>query len=565
MKFLVAFFFLSGYFSSFGQFSPRKNYATDYFAWPVKAPVAIVANFGELRPNHFHMGLDCRTNQKENLPILAAADGYIAKVKIEPSGFGRCIYVNHPNGLTTVYAHLNDFAPGLEQYVTEQQYAMQQWNVFLDIPPGKFPVNRGDFIAYSGNTGGSQGPHLHFEIRETASDKVINPLLFEFPIPDREPPIVYRLAVYDRTKSTYEQNPRIYPVRKVNGVYTPASGRIAVNSPLVSFAITAFDRYTGSTNQNGIYETLIYDNNVAVSGFRMDYISYDETRFLNAHIDHRLKSNGGPYLQHLSRLPGYTNGIYMETPSDGVISLKENEEHSIRITVMDPQDNISTVAFSLSTTNEASNPGPYSYSGKMFHPGMVNVFDTELLNLYLPENVLYDSFYFRYSASPGAYGKLIHQVHNPSVPLHDSIPIRIKEYFDPADADKIVMKRFYGNKQEFQKANFRYGWYEAWFREFGNFQLIVDKSPPQVTPLGFRDGMNAARIRRIAFAVTDDTKRIKKFTALLDGKWLRFTNDKGRNFIYEFDQYCAPGQHELIITAEDQVGNTTTKTFRFTR
>ena len=144
-----------------------KNYPKGYFRWPLNLKPEIVANLGELRNNHWHMGLDIRTAQKENQMVYAAAAGYIAKIKIEPFGFGRAIYINHPNGLTTLYAHLNDFNPALEKYVTEQQYKQQTWDITLEFTPQQFPVTKGSFIAYSGNTGGSGGPHVHFEIRDT--------------------------------------------------------------------------------------------------------------------------------------------------------------------------------------------------------------------------------------------------------------------------------------------------------------------------------------------------------------------------------------------------------------
>ena len=267
---------------AFAQTFPVKNYPKGYFKWPVGATVALAANFGELRPNHYHMGLDCKTDKKQNMPIYAAAEGYIARVKIEPYGFGRAIYVNHPNGFTTLYAHLNDFYPALEAYVKKEQYRQKTWKLTLDIPPGTLAVEKGQFIAYSGNTGGSQGPHLHFEIRDTESDKVLNPSLFGFPVPDNIAPDVLRLAMYDRCLSVYEQSPKYISIKKVNGVYTASPAVVMANTDKVSFAITAYDRYTGSTNQNGIFEAVLYDNERAIVGFQLDSIGYDETRYLMA-------------------------------------------------------------------------------------------------------------------------------------------------------------------------------------------------------------------------------------------------------------------------------------------
>jgi murein DD-endopeptidase MepM/ murein hydrolase activator NlpD len=204
------FYFLLFALSTSAQIFPAKSYPQGYFRYPLDVPIALAANFGELRPDHYHMGLDCKTEKRQNLPVHAAADGYIAKIKIEPFGFGRAIYINHPNGLTTLYAHLNNFFPALEKYVKEQQYEQESWEVFIDIPAGFFPVKKGDFIAYSGSTGGSQGPHVHFEIRDTKTDKVLNPLLFGFALKDNIPPAILRLAVYDRTISTYRQTPTLF-------------------------------------------------------------------------------------------------------------------------------------------------------------------------------------------------------------------------------------------------------------------------------------------------------------------------------------------------------------------
>src|SRR6187399_2077317 len=210
------FFFLS----SSGQDLPPTDYPTGYFRNPLDIPIRLAANFGELRANHYHMGLDIRTQQKENLQVMAAADGYVARVVIEPAGFGQAVYIRHPNGYTTLYAHLNKFFPALAAYVGNWQYRNESWQASIDVPAGMFPVRKGQLIAYSGNTGGSQGPHLHFEIRRSADDVNLNPLLFGMPVPDTVPPVILRLSVYDRSISTYEQAPRIWPVLRVrSGVF----------------------------------------------------------------------------------------------------------------------------------------------------------------------------------------------------------------------------------------------------------------------------------------------------------------------------------------------------------
>ena len=554
------------------QILPQINYPQNYFTWPVTAIKSISANYGELRPNHYHMGIDFRTDKKQNMQVMAAADGYIAKVKIEPSGFGRSISINHPNGLTTLYAHLNDFYPELEKYIKEQQYTLKSWAVTLDIPENLFPVKKEMFIAFSGNTGGSQGPHLHFEIRDTKTDKVLNPSLFGFPIPDNVAPDVYRLAIYDRNISTYEQIPKICMTKKVNGVYVTTPSAIVINTNKISFGISTSDRLNGSTNRNGIYETVLYENDNPIIGFQLNSISYDETRYSNAHIDYKLKNGGGPFVEHLSKLPGYVNSIYWPVHTDGVIAINDDSIHKIKIEVKDVNGNTSTVRFDIKRNFEKlelhKTDSTAFVQQNEFHPGFVNIFENSNISLYLPENCLYDSIRFRYTEQPAKKGYTIYQLHNTSVPLQGYFPVTIKA--STALPDKMVMHRFANGKDDYAKADpvkngKENGWYRASFREFGNFQLMIDTIPPTITPIGFKNGINSINQKRIIFIIKDNTEKIKNFSATLDGNWLRFSNDKGRTFIYDFDEMCPAGEHELKIIAEDQTGNVTQKVYHFTR
>jgi murein DD-endopeptidase MepM/ murein hydrolase activator NlpD len=565
-------FFAFLFFSQtiFAQFFPAKKYPKDYFIYPVDARISLAANFGELRPNHYHMGLDCRTDQVINRPVKAAADGYISRVSIAPFGFGQAIYITHPNGFTTVYGHLHSFIPALEKYVKEQQYKQESWNVSLDIPRGLFPVKKGQLIAHSGNTGGSQGPHCHFEIRDTKTDKVFNELLFGLPIPDNVPPSIVGLYVYDRNKSTYSQSPHHLPIKKVNGEYTTATAVIPINSDKISFGISANDKQSGSNNPNGIYEADIYLDYVPLSAFQLDSISYDETRYVNANVDYKTRAAGGPYIQHLSRLPGYPQAVYKDINGDGVINLRDQNIHNVKIVVKDANGNQSVLEFKIKRNNSSYNSNSISdFRGIEFQPGQVNVFEKDNLEVYLPPTTLYDSVAFfqseKNSVSSNSYSPDF-SILSGLIPAQTYFTVSIKanKQVDKTLQDKILIKRTWNGKTEVAKAVKHLDWYSAKFNSFGNFELIADDEPP-VIGINFHENANLSHARNIIVTPKDNNDQIKNFRAELDGKWLRFSNDKGRNFIYDFDEKCSSGNHELKISVEDEAGNQTVKTFHFTR
>lgn len=553
------------------QLFPAKTYPKGYFIYPVDATKSLSANFGELRSNHYHMGLDCRTNQVENKKVMAAADGFISRISIAPWGFGRAIYVQHPNGFTTVYGHLNLFFPELEQWVKDQQYAQKSWEVSLELTPDLFPVKKGQWIANSGNTGGSTGPHLHFEIRDTKTDKVFNPLLFNLPLPDQVSPTLVRLYIYDRCKSTYSQTPQSYALKMQGGQYTTATPVITVHTDKISFGISANDKLSGSNNPNGIYEAVVYVDGQPTSGFQLDSISYDETRYLNAHIDYKTKLAGGPYIQHLSRLPGYPVGVYQDFNGDGVLELAPDKTYAIKIVIKDANGNASTLEYKIRRGLIKENGRMSSedlYDRKEFHPGFVNVYEAENFQLVLSEKALYDSVTFFYdqkkSSAPDVKSFQVNLLSG-LIPAHDYFTVKLKAnaILSPDEESKLLMRQSWNSKKNYSKVVKEGNWYVSKFRNFGQFELILDTVPPTIS--GIHNQADYSKSSRIVITPKDNTDEIASFYAELDGAWLRFTNDKGRNYIYEFDEHCPRGKHTLKIRVTDLAGNVTEKEFQFTR
>ena len=542
-----------------------QTYPQNNFRQPLDIPMQLVANFGEIRTNHWHMGLDIRTQHKVNVPVHAAADGYIARVSIEPGGFGQAVYINHPNGYTTVYGHLNSFVAALADYVKQKQYEQQSWNVNLLIPSNLFPVKKGDLIALSGSTGASEGPHVHFEIRDTKTENCLNPLLFNFPIADAVPPAVMRLALYDRNRSTWEQSAQIFAVRKVGSIYSVAGNSIRTGSDKVSFAIGAVDHFTGSANPNGIYSAEIMVDGAPISGFALDDISYNDTRYINAQLDYPYKARGGSSLQHVSPLPGAQKVAYHLFNGDGMIHLKDNSPHQVVIEVKDANDNTSRVQFSLQYDESLRKTYPVK-NGDRFLPNNVDIFESPNFELYTTERSIYDTIAVDYTESGNGAANSVSSLFKffgSTIPCHDSVSVRIKptEIISSEWKDRIVIKNVCGERTYVEKGHWHNGWYSAKFRQFGTYQAFIDREPPTVnTPPA-----NLSKASRIVFVPRDNFNTITNFRAELDGNWLRFSNDKGKVWIYNFDEHFPRGQHELKVIIEDAAGNMTTKVWKVTR
>ena len=547
---------------------PQKQYPQNFFRNPLSIPIRLSGNFGELRSNHFHMGLDIRTNQRENLPVYATADGYVSRIKIEQYGYGRAIYITHPNGFTTLYAHLNDFYPELNEHIKSVQYQQEKWEQDTVLPPGMFTVTKGQYIANSGNTGGSGGPHLHFEIRETYTENNLNPFPFNLGIPDKVPPFIDGLYMYDRRFSTYQGSPAAIGIKGGNGSYTSRDNVVTVNTPALSFGINAEDK-TNTSFRFGIYQAELYVDDILQNAFRMDDFSYSDSRYINAAIDYSTKAKGGHNIQHLSRLPGNLSPVFLKTAGDGIIQLTDTEIHNVLIKVKDAAGNTTNLRFKI-RLNPALVKDYMSITNSIpMLPGRENELKQDNIEAHFGARAFYDTIPFLHQSEPSLSNKIVsqvHQLHNFTVPVHDSFTVKIKaeKPLSPEEKDKVVMQVISNRKKAAVKGIWMNDWMEAKFRDLGTFQLVIDTIAPRLLPSGWASGANLSGKNSITFLADDDMSDLKSFRAELDGNWLMFSR-KSDYFIHRFDEHTQPGNHRLKVSIMDEAGNVTERTYTFTR
>ena len=546
----------------------QKIYPQHYFRDPLNISIQLASNFGELRQDHFHMGLDIRTQSRENLPVFAAADGYVSRIKIEKYGYGKAIYITHPNGYTTLYAHLNSFYDALEKYVKNKQYKDESWEQDFTLPENLFPVTKGQFIANSGNTGGSQGPHLHFEIRNTKTENNLNPLLFGLNVPDTKSPLLYGLYWYDRRYSIYSVKPQQVSISHKYNAYTTTATVVKVGSPIISFAFRAKDMSNNSPFKFGVYHAQLRMDDSLLFEYKLNDFLYADSRYVNACMDYSewISSHSG--IQYLCVLPGNNLKIFTPLESDGKIILNDTSIHKIHIELSDESNNISSTDFLVQYDNTLNNSPLLNDESFVCIPGEENNIQTANAKIHFDANAFYDAVQLPVSETPALSKQISPTIHIGShlIPVHNAYNVAVKLNDNLTDSlkNKIVMELTSGNSTYVEKGDWENNYIKTSFYELGNVRLLIDTIAPVITPVGWKNGSLFNTTRKLVIKCTDDLSRIESFRAELDGNWLMFAK-KNDYFIYTFDEHCSNGNHTLVITAEDVAGNTTSQTFNFTK
>lgn len=551
-------------------------YPTDYFRNPLEIPILLAGNFGECRPGHFHSGLDIKTEGRENLPVYAAAEGYISRIKTEKGGFGHALYITHPNGYTTLYAHLNNFIPFVQTYLRQKQYEAKRWDLDLQLNPSQFPVRKGQQIAWSGNTGGSTAPHLHFEIRNTETEHPLNPQLFGLKVQDGIAPTIRELAFYE--KDFYGNSPIVVTMARKDGAYRPSKSvnsryklvadTLLLPTGLIGVGINADDFMEGSENTITFYKARVYLDDDLQSEVTLDDIGYDQSRYMHAYADYRTRQKTKRWIQCLFRLPGNNlNQLYTRLNEDDgrLLFASDTMIHELRVELIDNNGNRSSAFSWIKCLPAETMPAPEGCT--IFRQGKVNTYKDPGISFTLDERQLYDDVCFTISAEPkpGALSQA-YKVHDPSIPLHHYFDMALRpDKPIPLDMrSKVVLMYSDGGEPDGKAAApAEQGWYKASVRNFGTYWLATDTEPPVITSV-HKDNANLSRLKQITVNAKDAITSVKSFTGMIDGRWVCF-EQRGSTYFYEFDEHCTKGKHHLMFRAADENGNESKFELDFTR
>ncbi len=544
-------------------------YPQDYFRNPLDIPIFLAGNFGECRPGHFHSGIDIKTKGEENEPVHAAGDGYVSRIKMEKGGFGHGLYITHPNGYTTLYAHLNNFSPAIQKYVKDKQYEKQRWDVDLQLTPSQFPVKKGDQIAWSGNTGASTAPHLHFEIRNSKTEHPLNPELFGLTIVDNIAPLIKEIAI--DTGNIYESTPLFIKVTNNNIVARPVKGLLdTFTGPLpgmIGIGINADDFMNGSDNSLTFYTAQLYMDDKLQVQVTLDDIGYDETRYINAYADYRTKELYKKWVQSLFQLPGnQLNGIFSNlNGSKGRLDISDGKAHKIEIVLTDDRNNETRVPFYIRSTKPTAAQS-VNTAGTLFAVNKVNSYKDNDIAFSLDERQLYDDIHFVLNRRSGDGLSDKFGIHYSYVPLHHNFDLMIKpnKLISFALRSKVVLMYTDGKDEDGRAAKTDdNGWYKAAVRNFGTYWLAIDTVPP-VIKSAQKEGAIMSKAKQILFTVKDATTSVKTFNGYIDDKWV-CVEQHGSAFFYKFDEHCSKGKHTFVLKADDENGNSSAYKLTFTR
>ena len=531
----------------------QAQYPKDYFRPPLDIPMQLSGNFGELRPNHFHAGFDLKTNQREGLNVYAIADGYVSRMKISTFGNGKCIYITHPNGYTSVYGHLQSTLGSISDYEKTEHYKQKAYEIEVFPKPGELPVTKGQLIALSGNTGSSEGPHLHFEIRDTKTEFVINPMFFGFDknIKDTKKPALSSLYVYplDNTTVNQSKQPLLLNLSlQKDGTYL--AGKVKANGK-IGFGISAVDFDDVSFNKNGVFNVSTFFNGNQNFNYQFNTYSFDEMRYVNALVDYAKYKKSGVRVQKLFMKTPFALSIIKTDSLRGIIPVEPNLAASYRIEVSDYFGNLSSITVPIEYDTAAPVVNAEPVTSKYFiRVNKESNFEKDNMSVFFPAGTFYDDFNLNFDVKNNRI-----YIHDDTVPVHSNFTITIKDStYSEALQDKLFIGRSSGNyNATTRKGNV----FTAKSKILGSYGLYLDTIAPTIKITKPIQDKWISDQKKIEFIISDASSGIKSYNGYLNGNWILFEyENKNKKITHTFDDtLLAEGANDLKIEVIDNVGN----------
>ena len=550
------------------------NYPTDYFRSPLNIPIVLAGTFGELRNNHFHAGIDIKTQGKEKLNIYATAEGYVSRIKVSPYGYGKALYIDHPNGYTTVYAHLNRYSDNIEEYIQKLQKENQSYEV-EDYPPAYLlEVEKGEIIALSGNTGGSSAPHLHFEIRETDTEHPVNPLLFGLKVTDTKNPIIQELVFYGFDEVLHQGQTRHKKTCKLvkDGKYSIGSTELKVNTDIFGVGIKTYDRQNDANNKNGVYSIKMFVDDELHYHFDVDKLSFDEMRYINAHTDYHEWHNKKSWYNKCFIEPANLLNAYEQTGFSGHLELFDGDKKDIEVTVADVAGNSSTVKFKVTKTETGlSFITEPPFCNRFLYHSIPNQLTLDNLIIDFPAKAFYNDVFLKYETitkpEKSPYSQIF-KIHTSNVPVHEAFTISIKANNFPEDLREkaIIVHEYKKRKKAITPECWLGDYLKGTAKSFGSFYIGTDTKAPAISAVYDYKNKDISKYDLLRFKITDDLSGIKSYSGKIDDEWVLMEFDaKTAQLKYYFDDDFPKGKHKIEITATDACGNTNTFETEFKR
>ena len=519
------------------------------FVSPLDIPFSLSGTFGEPRSTHFHAGIDIKTQGKEGWEVKSIAPGHISRIRVSLGGYGKALYLDHPDQTSSVYAHLKKFAPKIEAYIKSIQYKKQSYTLHEFPKKGEFAISAGEVIGYSGNTGSSSGPHLHFEIRDTDSQKPLNPLLFNLPIKDSQRPQIQELFLFYPQKNNSLMHSEFVSLKKVND--STYHTHLIKSYGKIGLGLKMFDRQDLSYSRNGIYKARVEINGKTIVRYEFDQLDYSDSKKLLVNLDYPtfIKKRSKILKLFFQNHKPLTFMKYLN--NEGLFNIELGKSYLVKVIIEDFSGNSSYIEIYIDGTKKKI-PNK-KLEGKLIEPRLDYTLTLNDKELYFPKKTFFENAIIQIEEAKNSIsiGPNLFPFDNPyeiQFKINEEDSIKLRQTFIAKKTEKKI---------SFLPTNLDKGYWKTKVKDMGNFTLARDSVAPKISPSNFRPNQWLSKLKYIKVNISDDFSGIKSYRGTINGKWVLFEYEPKRKLLtYDFsDKVFEQAKHELELEVEDNVGN----------